>query len=120
MPSQLALPFGSTPALTRADFIIASCNEQALRFILRLPDWPTRVAAIFGPRDSGKTHLARIFCDLAGGLLLSAADLQDVDPSGWPPEGAVAVELDDARADLERDRRLFALFERSSGTLLLT
>jgi chromosomal replication initiation ATPase DnaA len=36
------------------------------------------------------------------------------------PHGAIAVELDDAPPDAERDRRLFALFERPSETLLLT
>ena len=119
MPSQLALPFGSQPALTREDFIVAPCNEQALRFIERWPDWPTRAAAIWGPRESGKTHLARIFCDRAQAPLISAAELSSLDVSGGP-NGAVAVELDDSPADPERDRKLFALFERPSGTLLIT
>jgi chromosomal replication initiation ATPase DnaA len=117
MPGQLALPFGSRPALGREDFIVAPCNEQALRFIERWPDWPTRAAAIWGPRDSGKTHLARIFADLSGARLISASELPDVDPD---TESAIAVELDDAPADIDRDRALFALFERPSGTLLLT
>ena len=117
MPDQLALPFGSRPALGREAFIVAPCNEQALRFIERWPDWPTRAAAIWGPPDSGKTHLARIFCDLSGGRLVAARDLSTVDPDA---AGAIAIELDDAPADSERDRKLFALFERPSGTLLLT
>ena len=117
MPGQLALPFGSRPALGREDFVVAPCNEQALRFIERWPDWPTRAAAIFGPRDSGKTHLARIFADLSGAHLVSASELSDVDPD---TQTAIAVELDDTPADPERDRLLFALFERPSGTLLLS
>ena len=120
MPGQLALPFGSRPALGREDFIVAPCNEQALRFIERWPDWPVRAAAIWGPRDSGKTHLARIFCDLSGASLLSAPQLSVIDDSELPPDGAIAVELDESPADSERDRRLFALFERPSGTLFLT
>ena len=116
MPSQLALPFGSQPALKREDFIIAPCNEQALTFIERWPDWPARAAAIWGPPESGKTHLARIFCDRAGARFISAADLSSIDPS----DDAIAVELDDSPADSERDRKLFALFERPSGTMLLT
>lgn len=117
MPGQLAFPFGSRPALGREDFIVAPCNEQALRFIERWPDWPTRAAAIFGPRDSGKTHLARIFADLSGARLVSASELSGLDPDA---ESTIAVELDDTPADIERDRLLFALFERPSGTLLLT
>jgi chromosomal replication initiation ATPase DnaA len=117
MPRQLALPFGSRPALGREDFIVAPRNEQALRFIERWPDWPTRAVAIWGPRDSGKTHLARIFADLSGAHLVSASELSSVDPD---TESAIAVELDETPADMERDRLLFALFERPSGTLLLT
>ena len=117
MPGQLALPFGSRPALGREDFIVAPCNEQALRFIERWPDWPTRAAAIWGPRDSGKTHLARIFADLSGAHLVSASELSGVDPD---TETAIAVELAETQADMDRDRLLFALFERPSGALLLT
>jgi chromosomal replication initiation ATPase DnaA len=115
MASQLVLPFGSKPALKREDFIAAPCNEQALRFIERWPDWPARTAAIWGPPESGKTHLARIFCDRAGARLISAQDLATIDPS----DDAIAVELDDS-SDPGRDRKLFALFERPSGTMLLT
>ncbi len=120
MPDQLGLPFGSKPALGREDFIIAPSNEQALRFIERWPDWPVRTAAIWGPRDSGKTHLARIFCDLSRARLWSGPEFSTIDPMELPADGAIAIELDEARADAERDRRLFALFERPSGTLLLT
>ena len=117
MPSQLALPFGSKPALTREDFIVAPCNEQALTFIERWPDWPARVAAIYGPPHSGKTHLARIFCDRSGAHLLSAAEPLTIDLSG---DDTVAVELDGSPPSMARDRKLFALFERPRGTVLLT
>jgi chromosomal replication initiation ATPase DnaA len=117
MPGQLALPFGSKSALGRQDFIAAPCNEQALRFIERWPDWPSRAAAIWGPRDSGKTHLAHIFTALSGAQLVTALDLSRVDPDSDRP---VVVELDDSQEEMERDRMLFALFERPSGSLLLT
>ena len=120
MARQLAFPFGSRPSLKREDFIVAPCNEQALRFIEQWPDWPVRAAAVFGPPDSGKTHLARIFCDRSGAELLSAAELLTYDWSELPPEGAIAVELDESAPDIERDERLFALFERPAGALLLT
>src|ERR1700741_2119038 len=101
MADQLALPFGSRSALGRQDFIVAPCNEQALRFIERWPDWPTRAAAIWGPPDSGKTHLAKIFAQLAGAELVSESELASVDPDGDRP---IAVELNDTQADMERDR----------------
>jgi chromosomal replication initiation ATPase DnaA len=120
MAGQLALPFGARPALGRQDFIVAPCNEQALRFVERWPDWPARAAAIWGPADSGKTHLARIFCERAEARLIAAPELPPADRPEWPRDGAVVIELGDATADGERDRRLFDLFERPAGTLLLT
>ena len=120
MPGQLALPLGARPALGREAFIAAPSNEQALRFIERWPDWPARAAAIWGPPDSGKTHLAQIFCARSGARLFSPTEIPAIDTPEWPREGAVAVELGDSAADFERDRRLFDLFERPSGTLLLT
>jgi chromosomal replication initiation ATPase DnaA len=120
MSAQLALPLGSRPALGREAFIIAPCNEQAHRFIERWPDWPARAAAIFGPRDSGKTHLARIFCDLSKAPLLHPAQLAAFDLGDWSADTAIAVELEDWVAEPETERRLFALLERPSGTLLLT
>jgi chromosomal replication initiation ATPase DnaA len=120
MTGQLALPFGSRPALGREDFIVAPCNAQAVRFIERWPDWPARAAVIFGPRDSGKTHLAHIFCDLSGAPLVSEPELATFDLGESPADSAIAMELEDWAADSERERRLFALLERPSGTLLLT
>jgi chromosomal replication initiation ATPase DnaA len=117
MAGQLAFPFGSKSALGRQDFIVAPCNEQALRFIERWPDWPTRAAAIWGPRDSGKTHLAQILVDLSGAQLIAASELSTFDSDSDRP---IVVELDDTQADMQRDRMLFALFERPSGSLLLT
>jgi chromosomal replication initiation ATPase DnaA len=120
MVGQLALPFGSRPALGWEDFIVAPCNEQALRFIERWPDWPASAAAVFGPHDSGKTHLARIFCDRSEARLLSPADLLNIDANDWPPDGAMAIELEEWVPHVELERRIFAVLERPVGTLLLT
>ena len=65
MPGQLVFPFGVEPALGREDFILAPCNEQAVQFIRRWPDWPMPTAALYGPAHSGKTHLAAIWRKMA-------------------------------------------------------
>ena len=118
MPGQLVFPFGVEPALGRADFILAPCNEQALHFIKRWPDWPARAAALYGPAGCGKSHLAAIWQSTAGARLISACDL-----SRFAPESEVSFVIEDvdrSEPGEARDRALLAFFERPKGALLLT
>jgi len=120
MPDQLVFSFGVTHALSRDDFIVASSNEQALAFIERWPDWPARAAAIWGPAQAGKTHLASIWCARSGAQLVPASHLSAMETAELPAAAALAVELADmTRPDVNRDRALLALFERPAGHLLL-
>jgi chromosomal replication initiation ATPase DnaA len=123
MPGQLVFPFGVEPALGREDFILAPCNEQAVQFIRRWPDWPTPVAAIYGPPSCGKTHLAAIWRSMADAEGLSARDLvPDLVPSIASRAGSALV-IEDVDRDVpreDRDRVLLALLERPAGALLLT
>jgi chromosomal replication initiation ATPase DnaA len=121
MPDQLVFSFGVTHALGRDDFIVASSNEQALAFIERWPDWPTRSAAIWGPAQAGKTHLASIWCARSDAHLVPASHLSAMEFAELPAGASLALELADmARPDTARDRALLALFERPAGNLLLT
>ena len=122
MPGQLVFPFGVEPALGCEDFILAPCNEQAVRFIRRWPDWPTRMAAIHGPPHCGKTHLAAIWRNMADAEAFSARDLApDLVTIVSRTGASILVEDVDSDEPLEdRDRALLALFERPAGALLLT
>jgi chromosomal replication initiation ATPase DnaA len=120
MPAQLAFPFGVEPALGREDFILAPCNEQAVQFIRRWPDWPTRTAAFYGPAHSGKTHLAAIWRNMADA---EAVEARDLTPDLVPAIASRALVIEDIDRDeprQDRDRALLALFERPAGALLLT
>jgi len=121
MPDQLVFSFGVTHALSRDDFIVGSSNEQALAFIERWPDWPVRAAAIWGPAQAGKTHLASIWCARASAQMVPAAHLKTIEGAELPAGASLVIELPDmTRPDAARDRALLALFERPAGNLLLT
>jgi chromosomal replication initiation ATPase DnaA len=123
MPGQLAFPFGVEPALGHENFIVAPCNEQAVQFIRRWPDWPTMAAAIYGPPSCGKTHLAAIWRSMADAQGLSVRDLTpDIVPA-VASRALSAIVIEDVDRDEpreDRDRALLMLLERPAGTLLLT
>lgn len=123
MAGQLVFPFGVEPALGREDFILAPCNEQAVQFIKRWPDWPARIAAIYGPAHCGKTHLAAIWQDMTDAQTVSARDLApEMVPTMATATGTAIVieDIDSQEPREERDRVLLALLERPNGALLLT
>jgi len=82
-PSQLSLKLSFRPAQARDDFVVASCNELAVNWVDRWPDWPGSGLILHGPQGCGKTHLAAV----------------------WQTQCKAAV-LDDSALDLETGRRL--------------
>jgi chromosomal replication initiation ATPase DnaA len=123
MPGQLVFPFGVQPALGADDFILAPCNEQAVQFIRRWPDWQTRSAAVYGPPRCGKTHLAAIWRTMADAQTMPARDLAPDLVAMMAARGGSAIVIEDVDSEEpceERDRALLALLERPAGAMLLT
>src|SRR6266851_3225097 len=115
MAGQLVFPFGVEPALGREDFILAPCNEQAVQFIKRWPDWPARTAAIYGPAHCGKTHLAAIWQSMTNAQTVPARNLgpERVPTMATGSGTAIVIEDVDSQEPREdRDRVLLALLER--------
>jgi chromosomal replication initiation ATPase DnaA len=113
LPEQLILPFEIRAARDRADFIVAPCNEAAVRFIDRWPDWPVKAAALYGPRGSGKSHLVQVWQARSNAAVVAASAVagRQID--------TLAVEDVDAAVSPERDRALMAALD-GGGFLLLT
>jgi chromosomal replication initiation ATPase DnaA len=112
MPAQLVLPLPPNNAMTRAEFVVAATNSRAFGFLESFPDWPAPAAALFGPSASGKTHLARIWAERSGAVLLDARDL----PA--PLEGPAVVENIDSAPGFGHETALFAMLERGSPLLI--
>ena len=75
MTRQLVLDLSHRPAQGREDFLIAACNESAVAWIDRWPDWQGGALALFGAPGSGKSHLAEVWRARCGGVLIDPADL---------------------------------------------
>jgi chromosomal replication initiation ATPase DnaA len=59
-----------------ADFFITSGNQHAFRLIKAWPHWQAPAAIIFGPPQSGKTHLTKIWQSRSGAHFLEISKLE--------------------------------------------
>lgn len=61
MKEQLTFPLTYRPAIGRCDFLIGECNQEAVQWIDKYPNWPEPALLILGESGCGKSHLASIF-----------------------------------------------------------
>ena len=116
---QRTFDWGVRPALGREDFLVAPCNEAAVAWLDRWPDWPGPALVIHGPPGSGKSHLAEVWRRRSGAEIVPAARLSAVGPDDGSALALVIDGLDgpvDERALLHTYN---AIAERG-GHLLLT
>jgi chromosomal replication initiation ATPase DnaA len=73
--SQLVLELDHLKTWDEADFFVSDCNDHAVRLVTGWPAWESHAAIIFGPPQSGKSHLARIWQARSGAAISPAADL---------------------------------------------
>jgi chromosomal replication initiation ATPase DnaA len=72
---QPPLPLEYRPSLAGEDFLVAPCNRNAVRWLDRWPDWPTRALVVHGSSGCGKTHLAHVFLGRCQGMLVDPGTL---------------------------------------------
>ena len=117
--AQSVIPQPRHDARGREDFMVSASNSTALALIDGWPDWPHGRLALTGPEGAGKSHLAAIWAEEAGGRIVAASDLRGSDAESLSA-GPVVVE------DVDRGVEEHALFhlwnacEGSGHGLLLT
>lgn len=120
MTAQLAFDLPSRPALGRADFLVAGSNALALQQIEDWHAWPDARLLLTGPEGAGKTHLACVWAEMTGAVILNAAAM----PAALPLEAAALVieDIDRIAGDRTAEEVLFhlhnALFQRRAPLLL--
>jgi len=93
-PSQPALDLIHRPALGAEDFFVADCNQDAVNWIDRWPEWPAVALLVYGPTGCGKTHLAQVWCHSnRAHFVPDAAALAEI---ASQPELPPALVIDDA------------------------
>jgi chromosomal replication initiation ATPase DnaA len=112
---QGVLPYAVETRFGRSDFLVSDSNRAAFEWIERWPDWPVRALALHGPAGSGKTHIAHLWCERAGGKLLPGGEAAEVEAE------AAALAIDEA--DTAAERPLLHLYNSAlerGASLLLT
>ena len=77
MTDQLILKFPRDNVYLKEDFYVSPSNQKAYEFISSWPKWIKRIANIFGPPGSGKTHLASILKSKTSALEIQSDALND-------------------------------------------
>jgi chromosomal replication initiation ATPase DnaA len=117
--AQLPLELGHRASYGGEDFLVAPCNEAAVAWLDRWPDWPGPGLAIHGPAGCGKTHIAHVFQAGAQARLLRPGDLEQASPAALI-EGYRACVLDEAPPVPERPLlHLFNALAEKGGHLLI-
>lgn len=118
--TQLILDLGHRQALAEADFLVAPCNQSAVQWLDRWPDWPAPALTLYGSAGCGKTHLARVFAARSEAPIVEADRLAtEVVPQLLGRARACVV--DDAdRAGAEPLLHLYNLIAERRGGMLLT
>jgi chromosomal replication initiation ATPase DnaA len=73
--AQLPLELGHRASYGGEDFLVAPCNQAAVAWLDRWPDWPGPGLTLWGPAGCGKTHLAHVFQARSGARLIQPAAL---------------------------------------------
>lgn len=72
MSEQLIFDLPPQTAFGREDFFVSPSNDVAVRVIEGWQNWPLGKLLLCGPQGSGKSHLAHIWAEDAGAIVVSA------------------------------------------------
>jgi len=122
---QLVFDFGHRPSLSGDDFIVASCNTDAVAWIDAWPNWPAPALVLHGPPGGGKSHLASVWRARAGALEIAAAAVNaaEIADALGTAQAALVEDADTHAGEEAFARGLFHLYNMLAerrGHLLLT
>lgn len=121
MTAQLAFDLGHRPALGADDFLVAPCNQDAVAWVDRWPEWPAPALTIHGPKACGKTHLANVWRSRANARFIAVAELTSLSPYDLLGDSNACV-VDDVESGFD-EAALFHLYNAArdmGGHILLT
>ena len=74
---QQLFDFEYNKSFNKNDFFVSESNFYAYNLLLSWPTWEKKILNIYGERNSGKTHLIKIFLQKNNGIILDPLKLKD-------------------------------------------
>jgi chromosomal replication initiation ATPase DnaA len=116
MARQLRLSLGGRTSYAQDAFVHGTSNAAARQAVAAWPAWHGGCLALVGPEGVGKTHLAKIWAETAGAIVLDRAGPDIGRAAGRP---VLLEDVDQGVAD-EALFHLINMAGREGGGLLLT
>ena len=123
---QLPLNLGYVTAYEREDFLISTCNFEAVKMLEKFNIWPNKIMVIYGLKSSGKTHLAHVWQKMIGASLINGSELNEryleniIDDNAIHDNQAIIVDDADNANDAILLFHLYNLCRENNRYLLLT
>ena len=92
MTDQLILKFPTKKAYLKEDFYVSPSNYEAYDVINSWPKWIKRIVNIYGPRGSGKTHIASILKNKTPVLEIQSDEISDKNFFDFKVKEALIIE----------------------------
>ena len=86
-------------SLARGDFFVSDANALAVARLDDISGWPLGKMILVAPEGAGKTHLAHVWAEASGALILSPESLAQIDVGDV--DTAVVVDGADQISDLD-------------------
>ena len=119
---QIPLDLGHRVAFGRDDFLVAPSNAAAVGWIDRWPEWPSHILVLYGPKASGKSHLAAVWAEKADAKFWTADDV--VSEKTLQGKQSLVIERADLLiGDKDAETKLFHLYNMAKEqqcSLLMT
>lgn len=127
MNKQFTLSFGYSSSYDMNDFMVSDCNEEAVAWFEKYPDWPVPALIVYGKSGSGKTHLAYVFaggefgeaCPIINGKDFSMKDAENL-PEFIGEAKCVVVDNADACKEEAALFHLYNYIKETKRHVLLT
>jgi chromosomal replication initiation ATPase DnaA len=113
---QIPLDLSFRPSYGRDSLIIAPCNETAVAWIDRWPDWSGYpLLTLFGPPASGKHHLAHLWAQRAQAKFITIEEFCTKPLGDFVTHNSniVLERADFLIGDAEQEEKIFHLYNRA-------